>query len=233
MVILFITIVGKWLLPERRASIRGFRDAREFTVEMLVESNSPLVGKTIEQAGLRQLPGLYLVEIDRRGQIIPAVSPDQRLDEGDRLVFVGVVESVVDLQRIKGLSPATDQVFKLDAPRANRCLTQAVVSNSSPLVGKSVREGRFRRLYNAAIIEVSRNGQRINKKIGDIVLRLGYTLLLESKPSFVEQHCNSRDFFLVSRLDGTGPVRHDRAMVAVTIVAGMGIIRWRSVGLVC
>lgn len=220
-VVLFITLFGKWLLPERRASIKDFRDAREFTVEMLVEPNSPLVGKTIESAGLRQLPGLYLVEIDRRGQIIPAVSPNERLYGDDRLVFVGVVESVVDLQRIRGLTPATDQVFKLDAPRVSRCLTEAVVSNSSPLVGKSVREGRFRTLYNAAIIAVARNGERIDKKIGDIVLRPGDTLLLESHPSFVEQHRNSRDFFLVSRLDEARPMRHDRAVVAAAIIVAM------------
>lgn len=222
-VVLFITVFGKWLLPERRPSIKEFRDAREFTVEMLVEPNSPLVGKTIELAGLRQLPGLYLIEIDRGGQIIPAVSPDERLYADDRLVFVGVVESVVDLQHIRGLTPATDQVFKLDARRVNRCLSQAVVSNSSPLVGKSVREGRFRTLYNAAIIAVARNGERINKKIGDIVLRAGDTLLLESQPSFVEQHRNSRDFFLVSRLAEARPMRHDRAVVAVIIVAAMVI----------
>lgn len=222
-VIFYVVSLGKWLLPERRSASSQFADAREFTVEMLVDPGSPLAGKSIENAGLRQLPGMYLVEIDREGQIIPAVSPQERIRSGDRLVFAGIVESIVDLRKIRGLKPATDQVFKLDSPRQVRCLTEAVVSSSCPLLGKSIREGRFRTIYNAAIIGVARNGEKINKKIGDIVLRPGDTLLLESNPSFVEQQRNSRDFFLVSRLEDSQPPRHERALVAVGIVSAMVI----------
>ena len=93
------------------------------------------------------------------------------LRAGDRLLFVGVVESVVDLQRIRGLVPATDQVFKLDRPAPQRCLIEAVVSNSCPLVGKTIRDGRFRNVYNAVVVAVARNGERLHKKIGDIVLQ--------------------------------------------------------------
>ena len=70
----------------------------------------------MQAAGLRHLPGLYLIEIERGGEVIPAAGPEEKLKGGDRLVFAGVTESVVDLQRIKGLVPATDQVFKLDSP---------------------------------------------------------------------------------------------------------------------
>ena len=45
---------------------------------MLVAPDSPLVGKTIEDAGLRHLPGVYLAEIDRDGLVLPAVSPQER-----------------------------------------------------------------------------------------------------------------------------------------------------------
>jgi K+/H+ antiporter YhaU regulatory subunit KhtT len=76
---------------------------RRYTTEMLVPPGSPLAGKSIEAAGLRQLPGLYLIEIERDGQIIPAVSSQEVLRDGDRLVFAGIVDSVMDLQRIRGL----------------------------------------------------------------------------------------------------------------------------------
>ncbi len=191
---------------------------------MVVEPHSPLIGMTIEDAGLRQLPGLFLMEIEREGQIIAAVSPVQRLRENDRLVFVGIVESVVDLQKIRGLKPATDQVFKLNLPRRERRLIEAVVSNTCPLVGKQVRAGRFRTNYNAVIIALARNGERINKKIGDIVLRAGDTLLLETRPSFVEQQRNSRDFYLVSRIDDSRPLRHERALIAATITIAMVLL---------
>jgi hypothetical protein len=104
---------------------------------------------------------MFLVEIERDGAVLPAIGPHQRLRDNDRLVFAGIVDSVVDLQRIRGLVPASDQVFKLGVPRPERCLTEAVVSDSCPLVGKTIREGRFRNVYNAAVIAVARNGERV------------------------------------------------------------------------
>ena len=217
----YILLVSRWLLPERRPVIHHSSDAREYVVEMEVEPDSPLVGATIEEAGLRQLPGMYLIEIERGDRVLVAVSPHERLYPNDRLVFAGVVDSVVDLQKIRGLKPATNQLFKLNAPRKERCLIEAVVSNSCPMVGKSIREGRFRSVYNAAVIAVARNGEQIRKKIGDIVLQAGDTLLVETHPNFVDQHRNSRDFFLVSRLADSTPPQHERAPLAIAILVGM------------
>ncbi len=219
--LVYVLIFHKWLLPERRPVISQFADVREYTVEMLVERNSPLEGRTVEEAGLRQLPGLYLVEIDRKGQLLPAVSPHERLRGEDRLIFAGIVDSVVDLQKIRGLKPATDQVFKLDSPREDRCLIEAVVSHSCPLAGKSIREGGFRSMYNAAVIAVARDGEQIKKKIGDIVLLPGDTLLLEAHPNFIAQQRNSRDFYLVSQLEESSPPRHEKAVLAISILSLM------------
>mgnify|MGYP001814552862 CR=1 FL=1 len=220
-VFIFILLCSKWFLPERMPAISRYDDAREYTVEMLVEKGSVLSGKSIEEAGLRQLPGMFLIEIDRDGQIMPAVSSYEVLRDGDRLVFAGVIESVVDLQKTKGLKPASNQIYKLDSSRQDRVLVEAVVSDSCPLTGKSVCKGRFRNIYNAVIIAVARNGRRVKQKIGDIVLRPGDTLLLESHHSFVEQQRNSRDFFLVSEIDGTYPPQYQKAMLAMTILALM------------
>ncbi|MDX2487943.1 MAG: SLC13 family permease, partial [Gammaproteobacteria bacterium] len=220
-VFIFILVGSKWLLPERVPAISRYDDAREYTIEMLVENGSKLSGKSIEEAGLRQLPGMYLIEIDRQGQIMPAVSSYEVLRDGDRLVFAGVIESVVDLQKTQGLTPASNQIYKLGSSRQDRVLVEAVVSDSCPLAGKSVRKGRFRNVYNAVIIAVARNGKRINQKIGEIVLRPGDTLLLESHHSFAEQQRNSRDFFLVSEVDGANPPQYRKAMLAMIILALM------------
>jgi di/tricarboxylate transporter len=226
----FVIGFGKWLLPDRRPALSHLEDPRQYTVEMLVDPSSPLTGKTIEEAGLRHLPGVYLAEIDRDGMVLPAVSPDERLRGNDRLVFVGVVDSVVELQRTRGLKPATDQVFKLGGPRTQRCLIEAVVSNTCSLVGQTIRDGRFRSKYNAVVLAVARNGERLSGKIGDIELRSGDTLLLEAHPSFVEQNKNSRDFFLVSELQDSSPPDYEKARIALAIlvcmiaVAGFGLL---------
>ena len=220
-VFLFLLTAGRWLLPGRTPASVSYEDVRQYTAEMLVANDSPLAGKSVEKAGLRQLPGLFLIEIDRGGQVIPAVSSYEVLKAGDRLVFAGILDSVVDLQRTRGLIPATNQVFKLTGPRQDRCFVEAVLSDKCPLVGKSVREGRFRTRYNAVIIALARNGERVNRKIGDIELRAGDTLLLECRPAFSEQQRNSRDFLLVSQLGDTHPLNHDRALTAVAIVGAM------------
>jgi di/tricarboxylate transporter len=222
--LVYTIVCTKWMLPERKPAITQFEDPREYAVEMIIESHSPLVGQTIEEAGLRHLPGMYLVEIDRDGHVLAAVSSSERLRANDRLVFVGIVESVVDLQKIPGLKPATDQLFKLEGPRSERCMIEAVVSNSCPFIRTTIRAARFRSHYNAAVIAVARNGQRVRKKIGDIELLAGDTLLLEAHPSFLELQRNSRDFFLVSRVEDSTPPRHERAWIARLILAGMVLV---------
>jgi di/tricarboxylate transporter len=220
----YMIFFSRWLLPERKPAVSNLDDPREYTVEMMVEPGSPLAGKTIEEAGLRHLPNMYLMEIDRHGEVIAAVAPTQKLESNDRLVFCGVVDSVKDLQRIRGLVPATDQLFKLQGPRMDRRLIEAVVSNTCPLAGKTVREGRFRTAYDAVVIAVGRNGDRIKQKIGDITLRPGDTLLLEANPAFVERQRNSRDFYLVSEVDGSTPPNYARAPLAIALLTMLVVL---------
>ena len=219
--LVYIVTVSKWWLPDRRPAIDTASDPRKYTVEMLVTEGSPLVGKSIEAAGLRHLPGMYLVEIDRAGRVLPAVASGDVLEAEDRLVFVGIVESVVDLQKINGLEPATDQVFQLDGPRSQRRLVEAVVSERCPLVHRTIRGGRFRSRYAAAVIAVARHGARIEGKIGDIRLLPGDTLLLEAHPSFLERQRNSSHFYLVSAVDDFTPPRHHLAWLARSVVVAM------------
>ena len=219
--VLFVIAFHRWLLPDRRPAIEQFGDTREYSVEMTVEAGGPLVEKTIEQAGLRQLPNTFLAEIDRDGEVMPAVGPGTKLHANDRLVFVGVVGTVVDLQKIRGLKPATDQIFKLDSPRSRRCLIEAVVSHRCPIVGRTIRDGGFRSRYNAVVIALARSGERVNRKIGDIVLQPGDTLLVEAHPSFADQQRDSRHFYLVSRIEESAPVNYERAYTALGILLVM------------
>lgn len=236
----YIVIASRWLLPDRIGKGPDPENARDYSVAFRVEADSPVVGSSIEGAGLRHLPGLYLVEIERDGELMAAVAPDTKLKVGDLLVFVGVLESVVDLRKIRGLVPAAaDQVRKLGGPTSGRRLVEAVVAHSSPLAGKTVREAAFRTRYRAAIIAVHRNGERLGGKIGDIVLRFGDTLLLETQPAFLDTYRNDRSFALVSQVNRSTPVRHDRGWIAVLLLVTMigvnafGYMNLLTAGLVC
>lgn len=217
--IVFVAIAGRWLLPQRVAPDTGEIERRRYTVEMLVEAGTPIVGRSIEQAGLRHLPGLFLSEIERDGELLLAVGPETILKATDRLIFVGVVDSVADLLKIRGLVPATDQVKKVETDRHTRALVEAVVSHSSPLVRRNVRQSQFRTRYNAAIIAVHRGGERVAGKIGDIVLQPGDTLLLSTHAGFVQAHRNSDHFYLVSSVEGAREVFHERSGLALGIMA--------------
>ena len=97
----------------------------------------------VEQADLRQLPGLFLVEIERRGHALSPVGAEELILDGDRLVFAGVVSTIVELQRIRGLLPVTGEETP-SAAQAAQHLIEVVVSSSSPLIARSIRDANFR-----------------------------------------------------------------------------------------
>ena len=218
---LYLVLFGNKLLPERGSGYDTFKDPREYTIEMIVQEDSSLPGKTVEEAGLRHLPSLYLVEIYRQDHIIAAVDPEQTLQAGDRLIFTGVVDSIVDLQHVKGLSPATDQIFKLNSSRRERLMIEAVVSPTHPVNGKTIKNGRFRNIYDAVVLAVCRNGERVKEKVGDIRLKTGDTLLLEAHPNFLEQYRNSSDYYLTSGISNSSPPNYENSGIAWSILAGM------------
>jgi di/tricarboxylate transporter len=218
----YILTFGRKVLPERKELMEQLGDSRrEYLVEMVVTPACRLVGQSIEAAGLRRLPGLFLIEVDRRGTVIAPVSPDTVLESNDRLVFTGVVGTIVDLKKIPGLEPATEATDQASEEQRRRRLCEAVVSRSSPLIGQSVREAQFRSHYNAAIVAIHRNGERLTTKIGDVKLESGDTLLMQTGPNFVQAHRNNPDFYLVSDVEGSQPLRHERWWVALVIFAGL------------
>lgn len=208
-----------WLLPERKPAVSLGDDPRQYTVELQVEADGPLVGKTIEEAGLRRLPGLYIAEIQREsGEIAPA-KPQERLRANDVLILVGALDSVVDLRKIRGLATPDEQSRKLDVPVWRRTLVEAVVSSRCSLLGKTIREGQFRSRYNAAVVAVARGEKRLSGKIGDVRLESGDMLLLEASPSFLHRQRGARDFYLTSSVEKGEVRRHDRAWLALLITA--------------
>ena len=111
---IFIVLTSKWLLPNRTPAIESKHDHRLYEIKMQIEKDSPIIGKSIEQAELRGLDGLYLSAIVRDDQIIHAVTPEVILFNGDKLLFVGDIESVVDLRKIGGIVPAAKELNDID-----------------------------------------------------------------------------------------------------------------------
>ena len=219
--ILYLVFVAPSLLPNRQDMVDMVGEhRREYTSAMHVERECSLIGQTVEEAGLRHLPGLFLVEIDRGGRIITPVGPEEVIRADDRLVFAGVVATIVELQRIRGLVPVTEEEVPATESGSRR-LVEAVISLSSPLVNRSIRDASFRTVYDAAVIAVHRNGERVPGKIGAIELRPGDTLLLQTAPGFMRAHRNSPDFYLTSEIAEAETPRYELAWVAIGVLAAM------------
>ena len=219
-VLVYVQLMGRRLVI-RKPPVERLSDARRYSLEMLIDPGGPLDGRSVAQAGLRQLAGLYLSEIIRGEQLIAPVRPTTVLQGADRLVFFGDPSNIGDLLRIAGISPPSDKLFSLEKGSRSRHLAEAVISTRSPLVGNRVRDSAFRESYNAAIIAVSRDGEEIPGRIGDIVFEPGDTLILDCSPGFADRWSNSRDFLLVRSLDGDQvPVRR-RPWLALGATAAM------------
>ncbi len=227
---LVLTFVSTRLIPDRRAASQEFsEEMREFTVQMEVVAGGPMDGTTIAEAGLRNLKGVFLVEIQRDGVVLPAVSPSRRLSGGDRLTFAGDSDSVVAFQRTAGLASAeTAHMMEIDSPQ--HTFYEAVIGADSRLAGQTLADIEFRGRYQAAVVAIHRSGERIDRGLGHLELRPGDTLLMLAGPDFKLRSRRGRDFLLVSRLGGPPPSATKRAplvgllALAVIVLAALEIV---------
>ena len=195
----FLGLIGYRLLPDRRDILESFeKNKREYLVETILSPGSSLEGKTVLEAGLRSLRGIYLVEIIRQQQTISPVNPQEKLCSDDVLIFAGETDYVVDLVDNR---PGLNLPQHADTRNTDQIeVIEAVVGANSSLVGQTAKEIAFRERYNAAIVAIHRNGERISGKIGEIKLRQGDLLLLYAGKDFRQRADLYRDIFIISQL---------------------------------
>lgn len=223
--VLLIILLTPRLLPVRDAPTGELNSrAREFTVEMSVSPGSPLAGQTVAEAGLRNLEGVFLVEIERDGTVLAPVGPEHRLDDGDRLVFVGNVDRVVDLQRIPGLVSAGERHFADVGRHPQRSFVEAVVSGGSRLAGSTLKESGFRARYGSAVVAIHRSGEQLPGKLGDVRLRPGDVLLVLAGPDFDRRFADDRDFAVIAPLTQNRPVRTEHARTVELLILGLIVL---------
>ncbi len=187
------------LLPDKKDVISEFAtNSRNYLVEAQIRPKSKLVGKTIEEGGLRNLKGLFLVEIIRNDIKLSAVSPDVILSEDDILIFAGNTNTIADMVKSKN-SMILPSVGMLHRKKYTE-VVEVVISHKSSLINKTVKNFNFRAKYDAAVIAVHRNGEKISGKIGDIVLKSGDVLLLFAGGDFLQRARNTQDFYLISKV---------------------------------
>ncbi|MDQ0162539.1 SLC13 family permease [Aeribacillus alveayuensis] len=223
--LVYLITIGYRLLPNNKGMKETVQEhSREYLAEMTVTSDFPFLNQSIQAAGLRQLKGLYLIEIIRGNEKISPVKSTTKIQEGDRLIFTGLISTIAELQKIKGLTLETGTNLTLDSLKnGNTQLVEAVVSHQSTLLYKTIKQVRFRSKYDAGVIAVHRNRERIKSKIGDIVLKPGDTLLLLCGSDFIDKFKQSNDFYVVTPLDTPAVLQEDpkKGWIAISILVAM------------
>lgn len=195
--IFFMIIVGYQLLSNRR-NLKDWvkENLKEYLVEVSLSKNSIQLGKSIQEAGLRNLQGVYLVEINRNGEIISPVAPEEVLQASDRLFFAGNTADIVEIVKEEsGFQFPKTERFNLHGQLE---IVEALIPYNSSLSGKTLKEAGFREKYDAAVIAIHRNTERLRGKLGEIQLSHGDLLMLTAGKKFYKALENNSDLYTIA-----------------------------------
>jgi di/tricarboxylate transporter len=218
-------IAMRKLLPDRNAPEAAFESTSDYTVELLVPSDNDHIGETIKDAGLMDVHGGTLIEIkhyDNR-EIVSPVPDDELLMGGDRLVFAGQIDEILDLKKSHGFVNADHHIFTLDEVGKNRQLRTAYINFGSSLINKKISHSTFEHDNNMVLVAVARRGKRIDQSPREVVLQAGDTLLLEcpSKVNIQTESLTSQlQFFDSAQVPNIGK----KTLISTTIMILMVVL---------
>jgi len=170
------------LLPDRKAPESAFESTSEYTVELLIPSDNPYIGKTLNEAGLNNVRGGNLIEVVHYDKSVSTADGEDLVMGGDRLIYSGQIDEILDLKKSHGLVNADHFVFTLSEVDTNRQLRTAYVTFGSSLIGKMIGKTSFEKDNGLVLVAVARSGKRIEQSPREVVIQAGDTLLLDCPP---------------------------------------------------
>jgi di/tricarboxylate transporter len=171
----YFYFIGFNILPSNENKLEALREnVKEYIIE--TEVFGRLVGKTVKEAGLRNLQDLFLVEIIRDDNVISPVSPSEVLNTSDLLFFSGNTSAIYNLiKEDNGLRIPSQESIETDG---HFNFVEGVIPANSELIGVRLKDSDFRKRFKASVIAVHRNGKQVPGKVGEAVLAGGDFLLL-------------------------------------------------------
>ncbi len=203
----------------RAKSQRSVGAAQEYFLERKVTAGSKLDGRTVQDNGLRQLEKMFLIEVIREHKVMAPVGPQEVLKEGDILVFTGDLSELALLDGFHGLEPVegADQVLRDN-------LVEVIVSPSSSLIDRTIKEVDFRAKFDAAVVAVRRGDQRLGGGLGRLMLQAGDSLVLAVGDDFLRRQNLAADFIVVGDVDSNRVLsRVEEAALLTGFVAIVGL----------
>lgn len=222
-------IAMRRLLPDRKAPETAFEATADYTVELLVPSDNPFVGKTVTEAGLTDIRGGHLIEIIHFDEMITPAIDDEPIMGGDRLIFAGQIDEILDVKKSHGFVNADHHVFTMNEVNRNRQLRTAYVTFGSSLINKTIGHSTFEKDNSMTLVAVARRGERINESPREVVLQAGDTLLLECPPRLninTEQLSSQLHFFDSEQVSNIGrnTLISTTIMIAMVVLSALNIL---------
>jgi di/tricarboxylate transporter len=175
-------------------------DINEYLIEVEVDADSGLVGKSLLENGLRELEDLFLVEIVRGPHLISPVAPQEYIEAGDKLIFSGDIKQVKALESFDGL-----RLFAVEEGLLRKNMMEVIVMPGATIEGKTVKDSAFRSLFDAAVVGMRRGGKRLSGKLGNITIQAGDNMMLAVGPDFNERKNLDKNFLVIN--DAVGEIK--------------------------
>ena len=218
----YMFLVGQRLIPERGdpEELDQPFGIRPYLAEILIQPDSPLIGKTLAESGLGRDLDLTVLRVIRGKNHFLAPKADLRLEQDDQLLVKGQHNDILKIRDTVGIAIKAD--VKLSDPRiqtqSNR-LVEVILLPRSPLVGHTLKSMRFRQSYGLQVLGINRRGKNIYRKLSQATLRIGDQLLIQGHQANIASLDQENVFHVIGAVEHQRPHR-DRAKVAVAIFAG-------------
>ena len=197
--VIYLWLVSKKLLPNNMDILKEAEsNIRNYLVNVKINDNSSFSNKTVNQAGLRNLNSLFLVKVERKKEVFSVINPNFIIKENDILSFAGDTTAISELIEPKNGLMLKEGYEHQSIQKAN--LLEVVLAHNSALINKTIKKIGFRSKYDASVIAIHRNGEKVKGKIGNIELKSGDVLLMLTGDDFDSLSFRSKEFYRISKL---------------------------------
>lgn len=190
-----------------------------FHVEGRVVEASPLIGKSLTENQLRSLGHFYLAELIRGDSLLSPVRPDEVLQAGDVLIFVGDVRFLDELIAIPGVA-----VLEEVRERSGLQVHHAVLAQDSALAGQTLKSSNFRAAFSASVFAIRRGDERLSGKLGEVELKPGDLLAIAGGNDFFAHPEVRSNFHLLAREGTPSTALSRREAILATVMFGLFVI---------
>ncbi|WP_420962356.1 SLC13 family permease [Brucella sp. IR073] len=172
-----------WLVPQRTretASLDEAIEIKNYVSEARVTKDSTALGKTVAELLQSAESNARVISIIRAERQMPPL-PDAALKENDLLLIEGDPKALDQIVTQGKLVLSGERKPSADGNSAEIDTIEAVITDGSPLIGLSARQLELFDRYNVNLLAVSRQGERIKERLGEIIFRLGDVVVLQGK----------------------------------------------------